>query len=593
MLVLGVNAYHGDSSAVLLRDGKPLAAVEEERFNRVKHWAGFPAESVRACLKMAGVSGSEVGGIALSRNPHAHLLRKALYTVLRRPDPAMVLDRLKNASRVRGIAGPLAQALGQENAWVEKRLRRVEHHPAHLASAFFVSPFEEAAVCAVDGFGDFVSTSTALGRGGRLHLLDHVYFPHSIGLLYLALTQYLGFPNYGDEYKVMGLAPYGKPEFADKLRRVIRPAEGGGFLLDLRYFRHAAGGFTMTWDGGAPVLGPVYTRKLEDLLGPARRPEDPIEPRHEAIAASLQAVFEESALHVLNHLHRRTRTPRLCLAGGCAMNSVLNGKIREKTPFKELFIQPAAADNGTALGAACFLQHQLLGMPRSFVMEHAYLGPAFGEEEISAALRAREPDLRRAACRVSRHADEEELCRRTAAQIAEGKVVGWFQGAMEWGARALGNRSILADPRRREMREVLNTKIKLREKFRPFAPAVTEESLNDYFVGAVPDPFMIQVYPVRPEKRAVIPAVTHVDGTGRLQTVGRSQNPRFWNLLKAFEAQTGVPVLLNTSFNENEPIVLSPEEALDCFLRTQMDVLVLGQTVVEKNAPKGPGQPGT
>jgi carbamoyltransferase len=338
----------------------------------------------------------------------------------------------------------------------------------------------------------------------------------------------------------------------------------------------------MTWDGGEPIIGTAYTPRLEELLGPVRRPEEPIDARHEALAASLQVVFEEAAFHVLNALHERTRLPRLCLAGGCAMNSVTNGKIRERTPFEALYVQPAAADNGTALGAAFYVWNEVLGRPRGFVMDHGYWGPAFGDPPIESALDSQKPELARLGCEVLRIEDEEVLGRRTAEALADGRVVGWFQGRMEWGARALGNRSILADPRRGDMRDILNTKIKLREKFRPFAPSILEEALDEYFVGAVPDPFMIQVYPVRPEKRQVIPAVTHVDGSGRLQTVSRRTNTRYWQLLKAFEKITGVPVLLNTSFNENEPIVHQPAEALDCFLRTRMDMLVMGQFVIEK-----------
>jgi carbamoyltransferase len=323
----------------------------------------------------------------------------------------------------------------------------------------------------------------------------------------------------------------------------------------------------MTWDEGEPTIGPVYSDELVRLLGPARRPEEPVAPRHEAIAASLQVVFEEAYFHVLNALHERTRSRRLCLAGGCAMNSVANGKIRTRTPFEEVFIQPASGDNGTALGAAFYVWNHLLGKPRGFEMRHSYWGPSFEE--------ARLQDSRR-------FENAEELVAWTAEQLASGKVVGWFQGRMEWGARALGNRSILADPRRADMREILNVKIKLREKFRPFAPSILEERLHDFFEGAVADPFMIQVFPVKPEKRSAIPAVTHVDGSGRLQTVSREANPLYWSLLRAFEKRTGVPVLLNTSFNENEPIVHRPEEALDCFLRTDMDVLVIGNQVLEK-----------
>jgi carbamoyltransferase len=338
----------------------------------------------------------------------------------------------------------------------------------------------------------------------------------------------------------------------------------------------------MTWEAGAPVLGRAFTPRLEALLGPARRPDEPITARHEAIAASLQAIFEEAALHVLTALQRRTRLSRLCLAGGCAMNSVLNGKIRERTAFREVYVQPAAADNGTALGAALYVWHQLQGRPRGFVMDHGYWGPEFDDGQIEAVLAAARARLETEGCRVERRPDEDALCRWTADRLAEGRIVGWFGGRMEWGARALGNRSILADPRRADMREIINTRIKFRERFRPFAPSILEEAVDEYFVGAVPDPFMVHVYPVRADKRAVIPAVTHVDGSGRLHTVSRPANPRYWALLKAFEKVTGVPVLLNTSFNENEPIVHRPEEALDCFLRTRMDVLVLGGFTVER-----------
>jgi carbamoyltransferase len=579
MIVLGINAYHGDVSAALLRDGELVAAVEEERFTRVKHAAGFPNNAIAACLAMGGVTPSDVQHVAVSRDVRANLLRKVWFALRYRPGRGLVTDRLRNAGKIRGLGERIEASLGPSSS---RQVHRVEHHPAHLASAFFASPFEEAAVCAIDGFGDFVSTSSGVGRGQRIEISDRVYFPHSLGLLYLALTQYLGFWKYGDEYKVMGLAPYGAPHLFDRLRQLIHLQSGGRFTLDLSYFRHWSGGVNMTWDDGEPVIGPVYTERLAELLGPARRPDEPLTQRHEAIAASLQVVFEEAALHVLNALAARTGLRRLCLAGGCAMNSVLNGKIRERTPFHEVYIQPAAGDDGTALGAALHVWHHVLGHPRAFVMRHAYWGPEFGEREIAPAIDAVRPEIERSRCTIGTMADAEDRCQWTAARLAEGKVVGWFQGRMEWGARALGNRSILADPRRADMREVINTKIKFRERFRPFAPSILEEALDDYFVGAVADPFMIQVYPVRPEKRAVIPAVTHVDGSGRLQTVSQATNPLYWQLLRAFEKETGVPVLLNTSFNESEPIVHRPAEALDCFFRTDMDALVLGPVVLEK-----------
>ena len=582
--VLGISAYHGDASAALIVDGRLAGAVAEERFTRVKHWAGFPSSSVRACLDMAGLRPTAIDRFAVARDPRAHLLRKALWVARHRPSWALVRDRASNRRHIGDAASALAGALGLPEAHVRSRLHWVEHHPAHLASAFFVSPWEEAAVCALDGFGDFVSASWGVGRGRHLTVDGRVHFPHSLGIFYLALTQFLGFPRYGDEYKVMGLAAYSTPDFVPALRRLIRLGPDGAFRLGLEYFLHHTSGVAMTWEGGEPMIGRVWADSLQQLLGPARRADEPIEPRHEAIAASTQAVFEDAAFHVLRGIRQRTGLSRLALAGGCALNSVMNGKIRAETPFTEVSIQPAAGDDGTALGAALSVWHEHLGYGRTFTMEHAAWGPAFDGTAVRGAIEARTGELERAACRIRPLEDLEDRARWAAERIAQGQVVGWYQGRAEWGARALGQRSIVADPRRADMRDIINTKIKMRERFRPSAPSILEESLDDWFVGAVPDPFMVQVYPVRPEKREQIPAVTHVDGSGRLQTVSRGASPEYWQLIKAFEKLSGVPVVLNTSFNENEPIVLTPLEALDCFLRTRMDALVLGVIGVEKGS---------
>jgi carbamoyltransferase len=579
--ILGLNAYHGDVSAVLVRDGQLVAAVEEERYRRIKHVAGVPRQAMHACLEMAGLTPADVDVFAVSRNPRAHLLRKALFLLRHRPR-GTVAARARNLVSLRALPATIAGALGLDEARVRARVRFVEHHPSHLASAAFVSPFDEAAVCAIDGFGDFVSTSWGRVAGSRLSIDGHVFFPHSLGLVYLAITQYLGFPNYGDEFKVMGLAPYGEPRYLREIESLVGLRAGGGFELDLSYFRHWNEGVQMTWEDGAPTLGPVFTPKLESLLGPARRPDEPLGAQHEAIAASLQAAHERSALHVLRHVQKATGSTTLCLAGGCAMNSVANGKIREQTGFRDVFIQPASGDNGTALGAAFYAWNQIAGRPRGFVMEHGSWGPSFDDGAIVAALDAEQAAIAERGCARRAWTDEAALDEWTAAQIAAGRVVGWYQGRMEWGARALGNRSIVADPRRADMREIINTRIKFRERFRPFAPSVLEEALDEYFVGAVPDPFMLQVYPVRPDKRALVPAITHVDGSGRLQTVSMRSNPRYYRLIKAFGRLSGVPMLLNTSFNENEPIVLTPAQALDCFLRTSMDVLVIGRHVLER-----------
>jgi carbamoyltransferase len=582
-VILGINAFHGDSAAALLSDGKIIAAAEEERFVRIKHWAGFPERAVRYCLAEGGASLADVDVIAVNRNPSAHGLRKVLFSLRRRPSYAFVRDRLRSAARIADIRKDFEAAFRGEGERFRGRVRQVHHHEAHLASAFYLSGFEEAAVCSVDGFGDFVSTMTAMGAGTGMEILDRIHFPHSLGLFYLAFTQYLGFPAYGDEYKVMGLSAYGAPTFLKAMRQVVVLNGDGTFRLGLDFFVHHREGASMTWEGGAPEMRPVFSPKLEEVFGPARKQGDPVDARHKDIAASMQARYEECFFHLLEHLHRKTGSRRLALAGGCAMNSLANGKIFERSPFRAVFIQPAAGDAGGALGAALLVYHENGArgcLPR---MEDAYLGPGYGERDLRDLI-AGTPDIAAAdgPFRVVSFDDEEELCRETAERIARGQVVGWFQGRMEWGPRALGNRSILVDPRRPDMKDILNAKVKRRESFRPFAPSILREAVAEYFETDAEVPFMQQVFRIRPEKRALVPAVTHVDGTGRLHTVTESQNPLYYRLIREFARCAGVPVVLNTSFNENEPIVNRPEEALDCFLRSKMDVLVLGSTMVER-----------
>ena len=579
MLIVGLNAYHGDVAAAVLRDGQLVAALEEERFSRIKHVAGFPSHAIARGLAMAGATPADVDIWAIARGRRVHLLRKAWFGLTHRPGRRLLGQYRSTASRQASIPDVIAKTFGLDTSSINARY--VEHHPAHLASAFYTSGASDAACCAIDGFGDFVSVSLARGERGRLDVIDRVFFPHSLGLLYLAVTQYLGFKKYGDEYKVMGLAPYGSPTDVENLSRLLTLEPEGGFRLNLEYFRHWTGEISMRWDSGEPDVPDVYSQRLIDLLGPGRRADESVTSAHENLAASVQHVFEEAAFHVLRGAHARIPSDTLCLAGGCAMNSVANGKIRQHTPFRNVFIQPAAGDNGTALGAALEAWHASGTHSIGPRMGHSYWGTEYDADEIAQVIRASQ------VAGPGRYTwntidDEDGLCDATAAQLADGMVVGWFQGRMEWGARALGNRSILADPRRRDMRDIINHKIKFRERFRPFAPSVLAESIDEYFVDAVHDPFMIQVYPVRPEQRDVIPAVTHVDGSGRLQSVSQSSNPRYWSLIRAFQRKTGVPVLLNTSFNENEPIVERPEQALDCFLRTDMDLLVMGPHVLRK-----------
>jgi carbamoyltransferase len=584
MIILGLTAFHADSSAALVKDGKLIAAAEEERFRRIKHWAGFPSHAIAYCLREAGVQISDVEHVAFNQDNRANLIRKIGYFLTKRPNISLVLSRLRNRRDREGLQVLLERAFPGQT--VRAEFQGVEHHLAHLSSAFHVCPFDQAAVASIDGFGDFSSAAWGAGNGCEISTHGRVYFPHSLGIFYQALTQYLGFPHYGDEYKVMGLAPYGRPTFLDAMRKIVRLLPNGGFELDLKFFRHHREDVSYQWADGSPEFGDLFSPGLEDLLGPRRGAAEPLEDRHRDIARSVQALYEEAFFHLLDVLHKRCGLTDLALAGGCAMNSVANGKVRRMTPFRRVYIQAAAGDAGGAIGSAFAVWHKLSGK-RTFVMDHAYWGPAFGAADIAQLLVAHRSDLSAANCAVEEISEETALCRRTAAAIAHGQVVGWFQGRMEWGPRALGNRSILCDPRRADMKALLNAKIKRRESFRPFAPSVLEEAVSEWFEEDDAVPFMMQVFQIRNEMRNSIPAVTHVDGSGRLQTVSPLTNPRYHRLIDSFRNLTGVPMVLNTSFNENEPVVCEPKEALECFLRTKMDVLVMGDTVIERRTGNG------
>jgi carbamoyltransferase len=578
--ILGLNAFHADSAACLVIDGKLVAAAEEERFRRLKHWAGFPQHAIAWCLEEAGLTLHDVDHIALNRDPNANMARKIAYVLRRRPSISLLQQRLNNRKQWQDIAALLTEAFPTDA--FKGTIHNIEHHEAHLASAFLVSPFEQAAVVSVDGFGDFSSAAWGMGEANRIDIFGRVFFPHSLGILYEAVTQYLGFENYGDEYKVMGLAPYGEPSYRPAFDKLVKLKSDGGFELDLRYFTHAREGANYQIRDGIPSGGRLYAPAMAELLGPARATGEPLEQRHRDIARSLQGAYEDAFFNLLEAAWRKTEAPNLALAGGCAYNSVANGKIYERTPFVHCYIQSAAGDAGGAIGSAYALWHRQQPNAGRFRMDHAYYGPAFERPAIDAALEARRADLVGQNCRIDIANDEEGLCAQVANAIAEGKVIGWFQGRMEWGPRALGNRSILADPRRADMKDVLNSKIKRRESFRPFAPSVLREHVAEWFETDDDVPFMMQVYRIQPDKRAAIPAVTHVDGTGRLQTVTADTNPRYAKLIGSFLKLTGVPMVLNTSFNENEPVVCKPQEAIDCFLRTRMDMLVLGDVIVSR-----------
>lgn len=604
MLILGINAYHGDSAACITRDGVIIAAAEEERFRRIKHWAGFPSLAIAYCLSEAKASLSDVEVVAVNSDPNVNLHRKIGFVLQQRPDWRVVLDRLYNRSKRHSVESELRAAFPESP--FKGKIVRVEHHLAHLASAFLVSPFGEACIASIDGFGDFCSAAWGAGNDTSMDVSGRVHFPHSLGVFYQALTQYLGFPHFGDEYKVMGLAPYGKPTHIAAMRQIVKLKEGGRFNLDMRYFRHHREKIDYAWEGGSPHVGTLFSPSLEALLGPARGTEEPLEQRHWDLARSVQQMYEEAFFHLLNHLHEKYRLNSIALAGGCAMNSVANGKVHRQTPFKDLYVQSAAGDAGGAIGAAIYAWHYgrepnsttsgSIPTEKSTplrrdpflthtVMDHAYLGPSFSDEYIELLLSSERTELLESGCTVKYIADDTILLQTTAEAIADGQVIGWFQGRMEWGPRALGNRSIVCDPRRADMKDILNLKIKRRESFRPFAPSIQKEHISDWFEEDGDVPFMMQVYQIREERRSLVPAVTHVDGSGRLQAVYKETNGRYWALIEAFRERTSIPMVLNTSFNENEPVVCKPEEALSCFLRTRMDVLVLGNWIIRRNPP--------
>jgi len=607
MIILGINAYHGDAAAAIVKDGKLIAAAEEERFNRFKHCAGFPTEAIKYCLAAAGARIEDVDHVGISRDPSAHLHKKILFaasraakqasaSVRRTSEPTsnvaviesdsdngngngsnifrQIKDRLGNAARVRDVKQELARQLNTPAKSLRAEFHNIEHHRAHLASSFFVSPFQKAALISIDGFGDFISTMWGVGEGNSIRILGQVEYPHSTGIVYTATTQFLGFPHYGDEGKVMGLAPYGKPRFIDQFREIICTDEDGQFRLNLDYFRHHAEGVDMSWDQGSPIIGRIFSDEFIKTFGPARSPGAELTDRDRDIAASLQLRLEEVAFHVLNYLHDQTGLTDLGLAGGVAYNSVMNGKILLHTPFRRIFIQPAAGDSGTALGVCYQIYNEILHYPRSDAMEGAYTGPEFSNEDLRTVI-----ESSGLACETYNDAD---VTRRAALDIANGLVVGWFQGRMEFGPRALGNRSILVDPRRSEMKDILNQRIKKREPFRPFAPSILEDRVADYFEQTHPAPTMLMVYQIKEERWKEIPAVSHVDGSGRLQTVSRRVNDRYYQLISDFNDLTGIPVILNTSFNENEPIVCTPKQAIDCFKKTRMDVLYLGNYAIRR-----------
>ncbi|MHC5018807.1 MAG: carbamoyltransferase family protein [Planctomycetota bacterium] len=572
MLILGLNAYHADAAAVLLKDGVPVLAAEESRFTRVKHTAGFPEFAVRACLKAAGAKLSDLDHIAVAHDPEANLEEDVYYILTGRPGhSAMVRARLASVAKHRDVAEELSNRLDLPREQIRAEIHTIEHPLAHCAGAYFGSGVPEAALLSAGVFGDFCSTLTAAARGIDVVQLEKALFPHSIGVFMTAIAQYLGFGRYGEEGKVMGLAAYGTPKFADAMRRMIQPHDRDLVRLDTTYFTHAQQGVEMVWEDLRPHLAQLWSFELADLLGPPRSDGAPIEDRHRDLAASAVAVLSDLLVEIATQLHGQVPSDTLCYTGTVALNALANAELARRGPFKRLIIPPAPGDAGAAVGAA-YLTHARVTDTKPPALPGPFLGPAFEEHEIETA-------VRRSGLPVETVDDPAAAA---VELLTAGNVVGWFQGAMEWGPRALGNRSILADPRSADVREKVNTRVKLRAAFRPYACAMTAEAAPEWLSESPDSPYLSYVLPVQESKRDAIPAVVHHDGTVRVQTVTAEANPLFHDLLTKFGAATGVPVLLNTSFNKDEPIVCSPDDALNCFRQTRLDACIIGNRVVSR-----------
>jgi carbamoyltransferase len=565
MNILGMSYMYHDSSCCLVRDGEAVAAAAEERFTRMKHSVDFPRRSIDYCLREGGIDINDLDAIVFYEKPYLKFERILKTHLMTFPHSfasfRAFLPMWLNYKLV------VPHTIREETGYTGK-VYFTDHHYAHAASAFLPSPFERAIIVTMDGTGEWSTLTVGVGEGSRVRLDREIRFPHSLGLLYSAVTAHLGFKVNGGEGKVMGLAAYGRPTFAKQFAEVLRVRDDGSFQLDLKYF---------SFHYDLVMTNPRFAA----LFCAPRVPESEIRPEHADLAASLQHAVQETILKIVRQAHATYGIDDLCLAGGVALNCVANGLIPERTPIRRVFVQPASGDDGGSLGSALYLDSQLFGGERRWRMNHAYLGPSYADAEIEALLKRRRFDYE--------VLSDEALPGRVASLLAERKIVGWFQGRMEYGPRALGNRSILADPRDPGMKDWLNDQVKHRESFRPFAPSVLAEATQEYFEIGQESPYMLMSVPVRPEKRAVVPSITHVDGSARVQTVTPESNPLFYRLIKAFGEITGVPMVLNTSFNvRGEPIVCTPQDACACFNKTKMDYLVLGRYLVRKSPSAAP-----
>lgn len=560
MYILGLDCYGHDSAAALIKDGQLMAAIEEERLNREKHTSVFPLRAIKACLEIGGIKAQDLDYIGYYWNPYLGLANRFCHICRYFPTSLhLISSRTDKFGAMLKIKKLIKESLSLGS---KTKILYLEHHPTHAASCFLVSPFEQAAILSIDAAGEWTTTWLGLGQGHQLKAIKKINFPHSLGILYGAVTAFLGFKFASGEGKVMGLAPYGRPSFINQFRKIVKLKPKGSFELDLSYFDFHRYG-KKKW----------FSDKFFKTFGPARQPESELTQRDKDLAASLQLRLEEVALHLADYLYQQTKIKNLCLAGGVALNSVMNSRLFKESPFEEIFIQPAANDAGCSLGAAYYIYNVCLGQPRNFIFEKPSTGPEYSDEEIERVLVNQSISYKKCS----------DPAQEAAQLLAQQKIIGWFQGRLEFGPRALGNRSILADPRPAEMKDILNARVKHRESFRPFAPSILAEKCSQYFETDYPSPYMLLVYSIRPEKKKLIPAVVHIDGTGRVQTVEEKINPLYYQLIKNFEQLTGLPLILNTSFNvRGQPIVCSPQEALDCFQQTAMDALIIGNYIVSK-----------
>lgn len=579
VVILGINAFHADSAACLLIDGVLVGAVAEERLGeRVKHSSAFPEHAIRRLLKDAGITLKEVTHVALARDSRANYGAKVRY-VAARPTVALgaVTGHFRRNRETTSTVERLSHICDEDPDLVSFETIYVEHHLAHVASAYYLSPFEsQTAGLSYDGSGDFASLMAARCEGNSIEVIDRVTLPDSLGFFYTALCQFIGFDHFGEEYKVMGLAPYGEDCYRTEMQQLLKLDQDSWFRLGKGYFgMHRGGESGASNDQGHVLVDRFYTNKMVDLLGESHSRSEEVSQREMDIARSTQVRFEEAAIHCMNRLHDLVPSEQFIMAGGCALNGVANARILRDTPFKTPYLQAASSDDGTCLGAAYYTWHQVLGNEERFHMKHAFWGPGYSDDEIRKV-------AEKSGYLVKSCADNDELVETASQILADGLVMGWYQGRSEWGPRALGNRSILANPAIPTMKDTINSKIKRRESFRPFAPSVLKEEVGTYFEQQVDSPFMMHVVKIRTEWRERLPAVTHVDGTGRLQTVEAENNPLYHQLISKFRERTGIGMVLNTSFNENEPVVDTPEQAYDCFARTDMDALCLGRYILKK-----------